>query len=146
MSSSASPTAQARVMAAAGRWAEAEGVVARLVAEQFGLPVARVAINRDRYSLNSLNGTVALADGGSLFFKFHQEEAEGETVAEYYRAEALRRAGFRIDVPTHVSGAVGRQILLYRRRDEPRFVDLCRSMELTGEEAGLARLVALQEE
>jgi hypothetical protein len=140
------PTAHARALAAAGRWGEAEAVIGALVAEQFGLSVAAAAINRDQYSLNSLNGLVTLADGSAYFFKFHQEEAEGETVAEYYRAEALRRAGYPVDVPGHASGAVGRQILLYRKRTDPRLVDLCRAMELSGNFSGMDRLVALQAE
>jgi hypothetical protein len=144
--SEAAPTAQARALAAAGRWREAERVIATLVAEQFGLDIAAVRINRDRYSLNSLNGAVTLAGGGAYFFKFHQEEDEGETVAEYYRAEVLRRAGYRIDVPTHASGTVGRQILLYRKRSDPRLVDVCRAMELAADFSGAERIIALQAE
>ena len=129
------PTAEARRLARAGQWAAAEAVIARLIAETFGLPVAGVEINRDRYSLNSLNGFVATSDGRSFFFKFHQEEGEADTVGEYYRAEVLREAGFPVDMPLHVSGEVGRQILLYRRRRDPRFADLCRAVELgEGEE------------
>jgi hypothetical protein len=139
-----SPTAEARALVAAERWSEAEAVIAALIAGQFSLAVASAAINRDRYSLNSLNGTVTLRDGKAFFFKFHQEEAEDETVAEYYRAEALMRAGYRVDVPAHASGAVGRQILLYRQRSDPRLVDLCKAMELSGDFAGMERLVALQ--
>ena len=33
-------------------------------------------------------------------------------------------------MPLHVSGEVGRQILLYRRRADPRLADLCRAVEL----------------
>ena len=49
------------------------------------LTATSVAINDDIYSLNSLNGFVTLADGQAFFFKFHQEEGEGDTVAEYYK-------------------------------------------------------------
>ncbi|MGH6962478.1 MAG: hypothetical protein ACREE7_18520 [Dongiaceae bacterium] len=137
-----SPTATARALARAGRWAEAECVVARLIAEAFDLSVAAVVINRDRYSLNSLNGFVDLADGRAVFFKFHQEEGEADTVNEYYQAEALREAGYPVDLPAHASGEVGRQILLYRRRRDPRFADLCRAAEL--ETVDIAPLVAAQ--
>lgn len=140
------PTAEARALAAAGKWREAEALVGGLVAAQFGLRVTATKINRDQYSLNSLNGIVELADGSPFFFKFHQEEAEGETVAEYYRAEALQRAGFPVDVPAHASGEVGRQILLYRKRTDPRLADLCRAMELAGDFSGMDELVALQAE
>jgi Ser/Thr protein kinase RdoA (MazF antagonist) len=124
------PTAEARRLARAGDWAAAEAVVARLIADSFDLPVAAVEINRDRYSLNSLNGFVTARDGRAFFFKFHQEEGEAETVGEYYRAEVLREAGFPADMPLHVSGEVGRQILLYRRRTDPRLADLCRAVDL----------------
>src|SRR5262249_34557543 len=123
-------TAEARRLARVERWREAEAVVGRLIAEAFDLPMAAVEINRDRYSLNSLNGFVTTSDGRALFFKFHQEEGEVDTVGEYYRAEVLRDAGFPVDLPLHASGEVGRQILLYRRRGDPRFADLCRAVDL----------------
>ncbi len=124
------PTGEARRLARAERWREAEAVIGRLIAATFDLPVAAVAINRDRYSLNSLNGFVTTGDGREFFFKFHQEEGEADTVGEYYRAEVLREAGFPVDLPLHSSGEVGRQILLYRRRSDPRFADLCRAAEM----------------
>ena len=136
------PTAEARRLARAERWREAEAVIGRLIAATFDLSVAAVEINRDRYSLNSLNGFVTTRDGRAFFFKFHQEEGETDTVGEYYRAEVLRDAGFPVDLPLHSSGEVGRQILLYRRRSEPRFADLCRAVDLG--EADAAPLVDAQ--
>ena len=124
------PAAEARRLARAERWREAEAVISSLIAATFDLPVAAVEINRDRYSLNSLNGFVTTRDGRAFFFKFHQEEGEADTVGEYYRAEVLRDAGFPVDLPLHSSGEVGRQILLYRRRSEPRFADLCRAVDM----------------
>ncbi len=124
------PAGEARRLARAECWREAEAVIGRLIAAAFGLPVAVVAINRDRYSLNSLNGFVTTSDGRAFFFKFHQEEGEADTVGEYYRAEVLRDAGFPVDLPLHSSGEVGRQILLYRRRGDPRFADLCRAVDM----------------
>ncbi len=124
------PTAEARRLARAERWREAEAVIGRLIAATFDLPVAAVEINRDRYSLNSLNGFVTTSDYRAFFFKFHQEEGETDTVGEYYRAEVLRDAGFPVDLPLHSSGEVGRQILLYRRRSDPRFADLCRAVDM----------------
>src|SRR5262249_39658164 len=129
-------TAEARRLARAARWREAEVVVGCLIAETFGLPVAAVEINRDRYSLNSLNGFVTASDGRAPFFQFHQEEGEADTVGDYYRAEVRRDAGSPVDLPLHASGEVGRQILLYRRRGDPRFADLCRALELGEGDAG----------
>jgi len=136
------PTGEARRLVRAERWREAEAVIGRLIAATFDLPVAAVEINRDRYSLNSLNGFVTTRDGRTFFFKFHQEEGEADTVGEYYRAEVLRDAGFPVDLPLHSSGEVGRQILLYRRRSEPRFADLCRAVEL--DDADAAPLIDAQ--
>ncbi len=138
----ANPAGEARRLARAERWREAEAVIGRLIAATFGLPVAAVEINRDRYSLNSLNGFVTTSDGRTFFFKFHQEEGETDTVGEYYRAEVLRDAGFPVDLPLHSSGEVGHQILLYRRRSEPRFADLCRAADMG--EADRAPLVDAQ--
>lgn len=123
------PTALARDLARAGRIAEAEAVIAGLVAEVAGFVPARVAINRDGYSLNSVNGFIDADDGRAFFFKFHQEEDEAETVGEYYRAELLAEAGFPVDRPIVACGEVGRQILIYARRDQPRLADLARAVE-----------------
>lgn len=135
------PTARARALAKAGDYEAAGHVIAELVREAFGLAATTATINRDQYSLNSLNGIVAIGDGSEYFFKFHQEEGEGDTVAEYYRAETLREAGYPVDVPAFASREVGRQILLYRRRRDRRFADLCRAAELdaTVETAPLIR-------
>jgi hypothetical protein len=127
------PLQRARALVAGDRRGEAEDLLAATVAETFDLPVARVAVNRDVYSLNSLNGTVQLSDGRAYFFKFHQEEDEGAAVEEYYRAELLERAGFPVDRPAFVSRTVGRQILLYPLRRDRRMADVCREIELSGD-------------
>ena len=139
------PTARARALTKAGDFAGAGCVIVELVREAFGLAATAAAINRDQYSLNSLNGIVALADSSEYFFKFHQEEGEGDTVAEYYRAETLRDAGYPVDVPAYASREVGRQILLYRRRRDRRFADLCRAAELDAG-ADIAPLIRAQED
>src|SRR5262249_53452701 len=113
------PTARARALARAGKIAEAEQAVATLIAEEFQLQVARVAINRDAYSLNSLNGTVETGKG-PFFFKFHQEEGEDRMAGEYYRARILADAGLPVDLPVEASTRPGRQILLYRLRRDRR--------------------------
>jgi hypothetical protein len=133
MSAGDAPLQWARALVAGDRRAEAEDLLAATVAETFDLPVARVAVNRDVYSLNSLNGMVQLTDGRAYFFKFHQEEDEGTAVEEYYRAELLERAGFPVDRPAFVSQTVGRQMLLYPLRQDRRMADVCRDIELSGD-------------
>lgn len=122
------PTTRARHLARAGRIEEAAGIVAQLLQEAFGLEPRHVEIGVDAYSLNSLNGTFE-AGGEPLFFKFHEEENEARMSGEYYRVQLLADAGFPIDLPLHVSAAPGRQILVYRRRRDPRFADVVRRLE-----------------
>src|SRR5687768_11098638 len=112
-----SPTARARALMKAGRVAEAQEVVAALIAEAFGRRVITLTINRDAYSLNSLNG-FAETDAGPFFFKFHQEEGEDRMAGEYYRARILADAGLPVDLPVETSTTPGRQILLYRLRKD----------------------------
>lgn len=133
MSAGDAPLQRARELVAGDRIAEAADLLAATVQATFDLPVDRVAVNRDGYSLNSLNGTVQLSDGRAYFFKFHQEEDESAAVHEYYRAELLERAGFPVDRPAFVSRTVGRQILLYPLRRDMRLVDICREIELKGD-------------
>ncbi|GAB4172421.1 MAG: hypothetical protein OHK0024_08800 [Thalassobaculales bacterium] len=140
----ASPLAAVRALVRAGRLREAEGELAAFIAATFSLDVAGVEIRRDGYSLNSQNGFVTLADGRSLFFKFHQEEGEEATLEEYYRAELLVEAGFPVTRPVLVSRTPGRQILLYDRIDAPRLADLCKQQEASGDTRLAARLVAAQ--
>ena len=74
-----------RTLVKEGRRNEAAAAAARLLSEETGTRFTDVAINDDRYSLNSVNGTAVDASGQRLFFKFHTEEGEAETVGEYYR-------------------------------------------------------------
>jgi hypothetical protein len=129
-SGATSPAARAAAAAKAGRWAEAEGIVAMLVREAFGLDVASVSVVRDRYSLNSVHGRLSIADGTSYFFKFHHEEGEEATLREFYQAEILAEAGYDVDVPAFAAREVGRQILLYALRETPRLADVCRAIDL----------------
>ncbi|MGF1627467.1 MAG: hypothetical protein ACFCVH_21510 [Alphaproteobacteria bacterium] len=139
-----SPLAEARAALAAGDQPAAEGILAGFVAEEFDLPVARLEIRRDGYSLNSVNGFIDASDGRRFFFKFHQEEGEEATVEEYYRAELLAEAGYRVDKPAYVCRQVGRQILLYPARDTPRFADVCKQHEFDRDPAVLQPLVEAQ--
>ena len=122
------PTARARALMKAGKVAEAEGVVAALIAAEFGRTVKSLSINQDAYSLNSLNGFVE-TDAGSFFFKFHQEEGEDRMAGEYYRARILADAGLPVDLPVETSTKPGRQILLYRLRRDRRLAEVARDLD-----------------
>jgi len=100
----------------------------RLLTDLFGFEASNIRINNDQYSLNSLNGTFDVAEG-SFFFKFHQEKGEEAVSGEYYRAEILAQTGLPVDQPLHVSTLPGEQILVYHRRNDPRFSDVVRRLE-----------------
>ncbi|MBB5372237.1 hypothetical protein [Acidocella aromatica] len=129
---SESRTAALRQLAAAGRIDEAVAGVVALLADLFGLDAQGLRINSDQYSLNSLNGFFS-AGGDEFFFKFHQEDGEETMAGEYYRAGLLAAAGLPVDMPAHVSRLPGEQILVYRRRHEPRFADTLRALDALGE-------------
>lgn len=113
----------------------AEALLAELLRDLFGIEAHDLAINHDQYSLNSLNGFFE-ADGKPYFFKFHQEENEEEMSGEYYRADILAKAGLPVDQPVMMSTLPGEQILVYRRRTDPRFSDVLRRLdELHDEQA-----------
>jgi Ser/Thr protein kinase RdoA (MazF antagonist) len=106
----------------------AEALLEGLLRDLFQVKAQGVAINYDQYSLNSLNGFFE-ADGKSYFFKFHQEENEEEMSGEYYRADILAKAGLPVDQPIMMSTLPGEQILVYRRRTDPRFSDVLRTLD-----------------
>ena len=87
------------------------------LSEETGSRFSDVRINDDRYSLNSVNGTAVDGDGQRLFFKFHTEEGEAETVGEYYKAHVLAEAGLPVDLPVKASSTPGRQFQLYAFRE-----------------------------
>jgi hypothetical protein len=123
-----------RTLVREGRREEAAAAAARLLSEETGTRFRDVAINDDRYSLNSVNGTAVDADGAKLFFKFHTEEGEAETVGEYYRAHVLADAGLPVDLPVRASSTPGRQFLLYAYRNDRKLADVCLALE-TGQPA-----------
>ena len=123
-----------RTLVKAGRRAEAAAAAARLLSEETGTFFRDVAINDDRYSLNSVNGTAVDASGQRLFFKFHTEEGEAETVSEYYKAHVLAEAGLPVDLPVKASSTPGRQFLLYAYRSDSKLADVCLKLE-TGQPA-----------
>lgn len=127
MNQSASRTATIRA-SAKRRDGSAEALLTDLLRDLFEVEAQGVAINYDQYSLNSLNGFFE-ADGHPYFFKFHQEENEEEMSGEYYRADILAKAGLPVDQPIMMSTLPGEQILVYKRRTDPRFSDVLRALD-----------------
>ncbi|WP_425483472.1 phosphotransferase [Ancylobacter pratisalsi] len=125
-------------------------MLAALLGDLFAIKPLNLKINHDRYSLNSLNGFFDTqgedGSGGAFFFKFHQEEGEEAMAGEYYRADILARAGLPVDQPVHMSAEPGEQILVYRRRDEPRFSDILRALDLSDDAAGRGSAVAAEKD
>lgn len=101
----------------------AASMLENFIAGLFDIPVADLTINVDQYSLNSLNGFFR-SGTQDFFFKFHQEEGEEEMTGEYYRADILSSAGLPVDQPVHMSTLPGEQLLVYKRRSDPRFSDV----------------------
>ena len=97
MTESNSRTADIRRMARTDEPA-ATALLASLLLDLFSLKAESIRINRDQYSLNSLNGFFD-AEDQSFFFKFHQEEGEEAMSGEYYRADILARAGLPVVRP-----------------------------------------------
>ncbi|MEQ9812210.1 MAG: hypothetical protein RLO50_05480 [Azospirillaceae bacterium] len=128
-----------------GEVERAAELAADLLAEAIGQPVTACTINRDIYSLNSVNGFAKLADGTAIFFKFHQEEGEEAGVAEYYNARVLSEAGYDVDLPLAASHRPGRQVLTYRRRHDRRLSDVCSALERQADDALFRRVVAAQQ-
>ncbi|HZX82393.1 MAG TPA: hypothetical protein VFF19_02425, partial [Reyranella sp.] len=140
--SAPSRTAHIRALAVTDPTA-AEQPLAALLGDLFGIEALNVRINLDQYSLNSLNGFFDTAEG-AFFFKFHQEEGEEAMAGEYYRADILARAGLPVDQPVHMSVLPGEQILVYRRRNDPRFSDVLRALDLVDDESRRAMAVAAE--
>lgn len=132
-----SRTAEIRALAATDEGAALHRLRA-LLHDLFGIDARNLEINRDAYSLNSLNGFFT-CDLGDSFFKFHQEDGEEAMRGEYYRADILARAGLPVDQPILASTLPGEQVLVYVRRSDPRFSDVLRALDLNPEAAGADR-------
>lgn len=132
-----SRTAQIRAMARSDV-PQAEAMLTDFIGGLFGIPVLGLRINQDQYSLNSLNGFFD-SDGQGYFFKFHQEEGEEAMSGEYYRADILARAGLPVDQPVHLSTLPGEQLLVYRRRSDPRFSDVLFDLDRAPDDKASAR-------
>lgn len=78
-----------------------------------------------KVSLNSVNGFLKSADGRELFFKFHAEEGEEESLkdSEYYRAALLEKQGWPIIAPVATSTMPGRQCVVYEKCTAPTAYD-----------------------
>ena len=128
----AGTTLLAHRLVVAGDVIAAAAMITDILHEELGLDVADCAINHDGYSLNSLNGSVTTMDGEHFFFKFHAEEDGDRTAGEWYRAGLLADAGYPIELPVRLSTTPGRQVLLYRWRDDERLADACLRVERAG--------------
>ncbi len=137
MAADTSRTARIRALARTDR-RQALQLLQKLLSELFGMQAEQIEINDDQYSLNSLNGFFHSA-GTDYFFKFHQEEGEEAMSGEYYRADILAQAGFPVDQPVHVSARAGEQILIYRRRSDPRFSDVLRELDFADDTPAIDR-------
>ncbi|WP_413283000.1 hypothetical protein [Vibrio sp. MA40-2] len=136
--------AEAHALSKLAQWDEARAKLMLLISQITGVEVKQLTINRDQYSLNSLNGIVSLIDSSDYFFKYHHEEGEEHSIEEYYRAELLKQHGFPVDVPVFACKEPGRQILLYTKRDEQRLADVCRTIEMQKDWANMAPVIEAQ--
>ncbi|CAG9298135.1 hypothetical protein EV690_1497 [Celerinatantimonas diazotrophica] len=146
MDNQAPLAAQANTLAKQGQWQQASDKLALLIAQITGHTVQTIQINRDQYSLNSLNGFTQLDTDEALFFKYHHEEGEEKSIEEYYRAELLRNYGFPVDLPLYACKEPGRQLLLYRKRHTERFADVCRRWEAHPDATTLPKLIKAQQQ
>ena len=142
MAQQSSRTAEIREYAKR-RDGNAEALLTDLLRDLFQVAAHNLAINHDQYSLNSLNGFFE-ANGKPYFFKFHQEENEEEMTGEYYRADILAKAGLPVDQPVMMSTLPGEQILVYRRRTDPRFSDVLRELDGLNDEKTALQAVAAE--
>lgn len=121
----------------------AETLLAGLLYDLFEVAAENVTINYDQYSLNSLNGFFE-ANDNKYFFKFHQEEGEEAMSGEYYRADIIARAGLPVDQPLMMSTLPGEQILVYKRRSDPRFSDVLRALDMEHDDRAAQEAVAAE--
>jgi hypothetical protein len=91
------------------------------------LKIASCTVNGgSKVSLNSVNGFVKMATGQELFFKFHAEEDEEQSLEnkEYYNATALNDSGWPIILPLSQCNEPGEQCVIYRKIENPTAYDL----------------------
>lgn len=117
--------------------AEAARQLRQMLVDIFPLDVQDVQVRPLPVSLNSINGTLTLADGQRLFFKTHVEP--DSAISEYYRADELARAGWPVIRPLYSSTAWGKQFLVYELVEDPTVFDLAWQIE-SDDGAGLDAL------
>ncbi len=121
-----------------GSVAAATEIARTLLTDLLGEAVTLINFTLDAYSLNSVSGTLTTKSGKSLFFKFHTEEGEEDSVSEYYQAELLATAGLPVDVPVAYSTTPGSQVVVYKIRHERRMADV--GVDLERNDPELAQL------
>ena len=119
--------------------------ISQLLLDLFDIHAKEVQINSDQYSLNSLNGYFQ-SEGEQYFFKFHQEDNEEGMSGEYYRACILADAGLPVDQAVSMSTLPGEQMLIYRRRHDPRMSDVLRELDFAAIPKRFAMAVAAEQE
>ena len=105
---------------------KAQMLLQRWFARHMDLFVDSVTLTPKAVSLNSFNG-VYRVDGEEFFFKTHVEE-QG-SIDEYYHAELLYDAGYRIVKPLRTLHQQGRQMVIYPVVHAPVMFDLLRAVE-----------------
>lgn len=111
--------------------AEAEALLLAFVRDTFPtLNIVGLTLRPQVISLNSFNGFLALEDGSQLFFKTHVEQ--DNVISEYYNAEMLSEAGYRVIQPLYSSKQSDQQLLIYPIVHAPSVFDVARHAEIVG--------------
>lgn len=119
----------------------AEHMLLGFVRDTFSLDVTAVELRPSAVSLNSINGSLVLADGHRLFFKTHTEP--DSVIQEFYNADILAKAGYPLVQPLHSSIEAGRQFLIYEMIEDPTVFDVAWRIE-TGDDELAGLLTAAQ--
>ena len=107
--------------------AAAEAIMLLLVREVYAADVAQIKLRPSPIALNSIHGFLTHTDGRRFFFKTHTET--DTVIAEYYRAQQIADAGYPVIQPLFRSSAVGKQLLVYERIDDPSVFDVAWAIE-----------------
>ena len=110
----------------------AETLLLSFIRENFPLDVQSLQLTPLAVSLNSFNGFMTLGDGSRRFFKTHTET--DTVISEYYNAEMLAQAGYRVIQPVFKSTEPGKQLLVYEVIDDESVFDLAWRIENTGDD------------
>ena len=116
----------------------AEALLLTFIRDNFPLDVQSLELTPLAVSLNSFNGFMTLADGSRRFFKTHTET--DTVINEYYNAEMLRDAGYRVIQPVFKSTEPGKQLLVYEVIDDESVFDLAWRIENSDDENLLMQL------